>query len=261
MIRHDPHPAGSIDRVLVARSVGLDGRSARAFYRATPRPTAQYRRGTRPRLEACVRTIVRGATSDDARVRAIARFTASLSDRAPLALDRLRFGGTEEAIIARGSNWCTDVARVAAALAEVAGVPARIVQLADTDRAYSGHAVIEAYRDGRWGCVDSRTGVVYRDDRGRPATTWDLMRNPAWIAREYHGELTLYSTAAQFRRAAIARYRLPARTSGAYRTSRVNAYYRSILRMSERGWPGGLRWIHGEDRGRAAPDARSNRLG
>ncbi len=29
--------------------------------------------------------------------------------------------------------------------------------------------------------------------------------------------------------------------------STANAYYLSILSQSSAGWPGGLRWLHGED--------------
>ena len=46
----------------------------------------------------------------------------------------------------------------------------------------------------------------------------------------------------------------PGHTSGGicneiydYAVSPINDYYRSILEMSGRGWPGGLRWLHGED--------------
>jgi transglutaminase-like putative cysteine protease len=253
MMRHDPHAAGSIDRQLLATAVGLDARTAPALYRPTPRPVPRYRAGSRPRLEAIARSVVATAAGDEARVRAIARFTAALGERAPASLEELRFGGTEEAIVARGSDWCTDVARVAAALAQVAGIPARLVQLADTERPYCGHTVIEAFRRGRWGCVDALTGVVYLDDRGRPASTWDLVRHPRWVARHGRAGRSTYSRVGQFRRCAIAHYRLLPAGAPNYRTSRINSYYRSILRMSEQGWPGGLRWLHGEDR---APSVR-----
>ena len=32
-----------------------------------------------------------------------------------------------------------------------------------------------------------------------------------------------------------------------FTVSALNAYTRSILEQSARGWPGGLRWLHGED--------------
>jgi hypothetical protein len=246
MMRRDPHAPGSIDRRLLARAVGLDARTARMLYGSPRPPTSTYRKGSRPRLEAIAKTL--REPDPEATVAAVAQLTSGLAARAPRRVGDLRFGGSEEAIVARGSDWCADVARVAAALLQVSGVPSRVVQLADTARAYSGHTVVEAFRRDRWGCVDSRTGVVYHDDRGRPASTWSLRRNPAWVTRHYRSDSAPYSRAGQFRRAAIAEYRLPAQGSALYRTSRVNPYYRSILRMSDRGWPGGLRWLFGEDR-------------
>jgi transglutaminase-like putative cysteine protease len=248
MMRHDPHAAGSIDRELIAEAVGLDARSSARLYRAPARPRSVYRRGTRPRLETLARSVTEGFADTESRVDAIARFTAGLSARAPTRGDDLRFGGTEEAIVARGSDWCSDVARVAAALAQVAGIPSRIVELADLDRPYSGHVVVEAFRRGRWGCVDPLCAVVYRDGRGLPASTWQLMRHPEWVRRHDRGAATPFARAGQFRRAAIAEYPLRPRNDRAYRTSRLNRYYRSVLDQAERGWPGGLRWLHGEDR-------------
>lgn len=32
-----------------------------------------------------------------------------------------------------------------------------------------------------------------------------------------------------------------------YTVSGVNRYYGQVLDMAERGWPGGLRWLRGED--------------
>jgi len=244
MMRHDPHARGSIDRRLLVGAIGLDARSARRLYDRRSRPTPGYRRGSRPQLETIVGPMV--GPEPDRTVAAIARFASSLSRRGPRGIDRLRFGGSEEAIVDRGSDWCSDVARVTAALAQVAGIPSRIVLLADTSLPYAGHAVIEAYRDHRWGCVDGLTGVVYRRPSGEPATTWELMRHPSWVRSFRDPSATPYSNPGQFRRCAIAPYRLPLRTARGYRSSRINAYYRAVLRQSERGWPGGRRWLFGE---------------
>jgi hypothetical protein len=158
----------------------------------------------------------------------------------------MRFGGTEEAIVRRGSDWCTDQARVAVAVLQTRAIPARFVLLADTARAYSGHTIIEAFREGRWGCMDPTTAVIYRDPKGRPASAWDLVRHPGWIERHHSVGTAEYSTRSQFRRVALGEYRIRPATHPGYRTSRVNPYYRKILGMSERGWPGGRRWLFGE---------------
>jgi len=240
MMRHDPHAPGSIDRRLLDTAVGLDAMSAPRLYAPESARGQVYRRGARPRLEAIVAAM--DGTDPESTLERIARWTSNLSARAPHRIADLRFGGTDEAIIARGSDWCSDVARVAATLARVAGTPSRLVQLADVRRPYTGHTVLEAYRDGRWGCVDAVAAVVYRRPDGAPASAWELMSHPSWFPRRR------VSLSGPFRRCAIAEYRIPDRSSRLYRTTRVNAYYRSVLRMADRAWPGGLRWLHGEDR-------------
>lgn len=142
-------------------------------------------------------------------------------------------GGIEEEIISRGSDWCTDVARVGCLLFQVAGFPARIVVLANTGEAYSGHVITEVHRNGFWGAVDHTSGTVYADANGHPASAAAIMSlgHP------------------QFRTVAMANYFVWETDKYRYAVSGINPYYRSILAMSQQGWPGGLRWLHGEDAG------------
>ncbi|MGH2586405.1 MAG: transglutaminase domain-containing protein, partial [Dehalococcoidia bacterium] len=114
-------------------------------------------------------------------------------------LDAMVVGGTEEEIIERGSDWCTDLARVACVLCQVAGIPARLVYLADTRRAYGAHAIIEAYRGAAWGALDPTTGVVYRHPDGRPASTWDLQRDRRLLASHWLDTARRSERVGQFR--------------------------------------------------------------
>ncbi len=124
--------------------------------------------------------------------------------------------------------------------------------LVDTGAAYSGHQIIEVWRGGAWGAVDPAAGVVYRQADGRPASTWDRMRQPDLIAAHRRGDATPCTTPEQFWAAAISEYRRDA--PGTYAVTAPNPYARSILEMAEAGWPGGMRWLHGEDRlGAGAP--------
>ena len=158
------------------------------------------------------------------------------------------FGGKEEEIIQRGSDWCTDVARVGCVLCQIAGFPSRLVYLIDTGQAYSGHVIIETYREERWGAIDSLTGVVYRREDGRPASTWELMNQPELIESHRHqNELAHTSTPGQFSGAAISNYLVWQSAEYNYAVSQLNGYTRSILSLANRGWPGGLRWLHGEE--------------
>jgi len=249
MMERDAHAPSSVDRVLASKMVRLCDETAEYLYASFTPLQAQYDQGTRPELEAIVDSICPDGSGPEERLAAIVEFTRRLGDRAEDDLQKAPFGGTEEEIIARGSDWCTDVARVACVLCQVAGFPCRIVYLFDLDQAYSGHVIVEAYRRERWGALDSSTGVVYAAGRGLPASVWDLMNSPALV--EAHGKdpRAFYTTVGQFRAAAIANYFARDSQRYDYTVSGINDYYLSILTMSEKGWPGGLRWLHDEDGG------------
>lgn len=256
MLENDAHAPGSVDRVLVERMVRLCVETAEFLYRDFTPTQAVYRARSRPKLELYVASACAGRRSDIERIAGIAEFCAGLGRSATGDLDAMRVGGTEEEIIERGSDWCTDIARVGCVLCQVAGFPARLIMLADTSRAYSGHAIIEVWIGGVWGAVDTSTAVVYRHSNGKPASTWELMNRPELIATHDRGQATLYSTPDQFRCAAIANYFVEDSAEFDYTISGVNEYCRSILTMSARGWPGGLRWLHDEDRDASMAPAR-----
>ena len=247
MLESDTHAPGSVDRVLAERMIRLCPETAVYLYEAYTPTRVGYEKGSCPHLERCAAEATTGCASPQDRVAGIARFCAAMGERASRDLDEMRAGGTEEEIIRRGSDWCTDVARVACALCQVAGIPARLVMLFDTGRAYSGHMIIEAYRGGVWGAVDATACVVYSDPTGAPATTWQLMNHASWIEEHALRNPSPYTRPDQFRGAALSNYFVRQRDRYDYTVSGVNDYCRSILEMSEKGWPGGLRWLHGED--------------
>jgi len=250
MLERDSHAPGSVDRVLLEQMVRLCAHTAPALYGASTPTDVLYRQRSRPELEHCVVEATADRGPDEERIEGIARFCAGLAASVDgQALSAMRLGGTEEQIVRRGSDWCTDVARVACALCQVAGFPARLVHLFDMTKAYSGHAITEVYRACAWGAVDAITAVVYRRADGRPATTWELMNDPTLAEAHQRKRTTAYTTVSQFTGAAISNYSIRESSGYDYTISTVNEYCRSILRESERGWPGGLRWLHGEDEG------------
>lgn len=248
MLENDAHARGSVDRVLMENMVRLCTETADYLYSQYTPARSLYRRGERPELEYWTDRILLACNTDEERVEAIVRFTAGLQQgKACRDLDSAQIGGTEEEIIARGSDWCADVARVGCALCQVADYPARMVYLVDTEKAYSGHVIMEVFRAEVWGAVDPLTDVLYRLSGGTPASAWDLMNNTDLIEQHFKGESTPYTTPGQFRAAAISNYSLWETTAYDYTMAGINEYYRSILEMSEQGWPCGLRWLHGED--------------
>ncbi len=249
MFEHDPHAAGSVDRILAERMIRLRSESAGYLYdRYTPLDI-KCEHGSRPELERFARMV--SATSGDVEetIEGIGAFTSCLEGKViGEGPDEMLFGGTEEQVMRRGSDWCTDVARVGCVLCQIAGLPSRLVFLIDTGNAYSGHVIIETYRREGWGAIDTSTGVVYKDEDGRPASTWELMNQPELIeSHRSHGERAVTSTPEQFRGAAISNYFVWESAAYDYAVSRLNDYTRSILAMANQGWPGDLRWLHGEE--------------
>lgn len=255
MLENDPHAEQSVDRLLMNRMIRLCPETAQYLYAGYTPTRVRYPRGLRPELEELAPSLVGDAVSCESRLERLAEYTARLSESAEENdLDRLRFGGTEEAIIRRGSDWCTDVARVACALCQVAGLPARMVMLFNTAQAYSGHTIIEVYRNGGWGVVDSSTALCYRGSDGHPLSAWALMNQPDVIEhhRQRHPQ-AYFTEPGLFLGVGVSNYFFWEWPAEAYCQTGINAYYRSILDMSNQGWPGGLRWIHGEDQPESRP--------
>ncbi|UCH42555.1 MAG: hypothetical protein JSW16_07030 [Dehalococcoidales bacterium] len=247
MMENDAHAPGSVDRLLIEKMVRLCTETAEYLYSGYTPTSIYYKKGTRPVLEEYVEAATTGSNSSEESIQAITLFTSGLQVKAPTDLDSIQVGGTEEDIIAWGSDWCTDVARVGCALNQVAGFPCRMVSLFNTDEAYSGHVIIEVYRAGAWGAIDPLTNVIYYRPDGKPASAWDLMANPVLIECHWKNKTTPYTTAGQFGGVAISNYFVWEREEYDYTVSGINEYYRSVLEMEEQGWPGGLRWIHGEE--------------
>ena len=245
MLEHDAHAPGSVDRELQRGMVRLCSETAGELYSTFTGLDILYERSTRPKLESILRESVPAAGGSEAALFAIAEFTRGLGQHAEQCLDKMLIGGTEEQIIQRGSDWCTDVARVACVLFQMGGFPCRIVYLFNLAQAYSGHVIVEVYRAGTWGAVDSSTGVIYYKSAGEPATVWELMSD-AELVEAHRAPDASYTSAGQFRAAGVTNYCCWECDRYDYTVTRINAYYLSILELSNQGWPGGLRWLHGE---------------
>ena len=160
MLENDSHAAGSVDRVLQEGMIRICAETADYLYGAHTPLDIKYRKGSRPELEQCVSKASAGAGAEKA-IERIAAFTAGLQERvAGSGLDDLLLGGTEEEILNRGSDWCTDVARVGCVLCQIARLPSRLVNLFDTGSS------VQRTRD-------------YRGDTGRSDGARSILR-PGW---------------------------------------------------------------------------------
>ncbi len=252
VLRNDAHPRGSVDRTLMEGMVALCPETAPALYDPARVPAVVYRAGMRPELETIVSDLLAGTTGDEEQVDGIAARCSHLKDDSSDDLDAVRLGGTEEEILRRGSEECADVARVACALYQVAGFPSRPVYTAHARDPYCGHVLVEVSRRGRWGALDPLCHVVYQWPDARPATAWELMGNHALIEAHARPQGTPYTTPGQFGRCAVSAYRFGDVGWYDYSVGGVNDYYRAILKMAQGGWPGGFRWLFGEDRAEEA---------
>ncbi len=138
MLENDTHAPGSVDRVLMENMIRLDTASVEYLYVHYTPLVVGYKKGDRPQLEQYLENITSGCRHNEERVEAIARFTVVIKNYMSEDPDAIRFGGTEEEIIG-------------CALSQIAGFPSRLVYLADTEKAYSGHAIIEVYHNKAWG--------------------------------------------------------------------------------------------------------------
>lgn len=253
MLERDVHAPGSVDRTLLCDMIRVTDMSAIYLYESFTSEMPEYDYGARPELESAVARIGRGLEGEgvDGRHDIVCGIAAFLAEIAASA-DDLRpsdmvFGGTEERIMARRTDWCTDLARLGCVLLQIAGVAARLVNLFDTNKAYSGHQIIEGYVDGRWACIDPIHGYVFRDMDGVLASARDIMVDKAIVSATINDDDLAESYAGLFCYVGLVNYQAMDYMCYDFTESKADSYNLSILDASFASWPNGLRWLHGED--------------
>ena len=73
------------------------------------------------------------------------------------------------------------------------------------------------------------------------------MTQPQLVAARWSDAAAARTKIGEFKGVAISNYFVSDREDYDYAVSSLNGYCRSILELSSKGWPGGLRWLHGED--------------
>ena len=162
--------------------------------------------------------------------------------------------GYKEDIIKRESYWCTDIARVACVLFQIAGFPARIIVTANTNFPYCGHTVTKVYYNGNWCLTDPNAGVVFRYTNGVLASAWEIHNDYEIANRVYYindsdcmeGNAVFPLPVEQFESVGIVNYYVDDMEKYNYETSGTNDFYKKILKNSDENWSGGLKWLHGE---------------
>lgn len=233
MCRRDPHALCSIDHELMRRMVRLDAQSQAELY-AAPGSLPDMRGHE---LYGLAQQLM-GASPRES-VRRALDMMSGIALKCDDDIGDMVFGGTERAILARGTDWCADMARVGAVLFMCMGIPARIVHLANLNKAYNGHVVAEAFYDGAWGVCDCIYGYMFYGKR--PIGAWELMCEPE-LMRPLTGDKRFDEYAGLYSAAAISDYD-PTDVRNDYTESRANEY---TLRLIREGANDG-RWFMGED--------------
>lgn len=142
--------------------------------------------------------------------------------------DDFIWGGVEEFVIAKGSDWCAELARVFCALCEVSGISARIVFALDGGD--DGHVLAECYADGEWMLVDPLAAKLYRDPDIGPIGTarmYELSSEQKRVLTA--GAESYYVHERFFRHLSVSEYSIRDAARYDYGLSRCNEYYRRRL--------------------------------
>jgi len=178
------------------------------------------------------------ATHCHEKLRQLAAFTSSLEHRFPSPQHSaargyyrsprdFMWGGTEEFVIAKGSDWCNEVARVYCALAQLCSIPARIVyHFSDHD----GHVIAECFGPEGWVLVDPLAPKIYRDPTGLAIGAVRMARAKPAERELYTSGHEGYYVAAEFvRYLAVSDYYLIDAADYHYGLSPCNDFYAELL--------------------------------
>jgi len=250
--KNETQAEGSVVRVLFDEMIKLDEDSVDYLYSSYTDLSKRYEQGCRPVLERIVDEL-KGVTNAET-VDNIMKFCRNVVTRCNMPSKNFIYGGTEEDVIERATYWCTDVARVACVLFQIAGFPSRIIVTVNSNFAYCGHSVAEVYYDNKWCLTDPNAGLAFRHENGSPASAWEVHNNYEIANKIYHnsdldsyGNSIFFPPGEQFDSIGISNYYVGDMDKYDYTTSGTNEFYRKILKHSGEKWAGGLRWVHGEE--------------
>ena len=226
MFAHDLHNPASIDHELMKNMILLDDQSAAILYSRVVR----HNYGGHELYQFAQQF---KASIEKETVQNVLRYTQKIAAAFDTDFDDMLFGGTEKQILDRGTDWCSDMARVGAVLLQCLGIPCRMLYLANPGKAYNGHVVNEAFYEGRYGVVDFIYGYQFYDRT--PKSAFEIQRNPEILAAYPESYQGLFSAIA------ISEYD-PCTPGNNYSISRPNDYYLKLIHTDHENM-----WLMGED--------------
>lgn len=228
MLRNDLHAKDSIDHKLMQEMILLDESSYNLLYQQPPTIENMENHEVFSYAQQFK------SSSDHQTIKNVIKHLCSIASGYNTPFEDMLFGGTEKEILDRGTDWCSDMARVCTVLLKCLGIPARIVQLANTDKAYNGHAAVEAYYEGKYGFCDPVYGNCFHKDK--PIDVYEIIKDKSILngmPKDYAG---LFSAAA------LCDYD-PNDPNNKYIISRPNDYYLTLIGTSHND-----KWIMNEEK-------------
>ena len=158
MLRNDLHDIHSIEHKLMQEMVRLDSISEPFLY-------GGYQISYPMEKNILYSFAQRFKRDNDLEsIKSLIHYTSQIATNYNTPLDEMYFGGTEKEILDRGTDWCFDLARLAAVILDCLGMTSRFVFVANPDKAYHGHVLIEVFYNDSWGVVDPLYGYVFYDN-------------------------------------------------------------------------------------------------
>lgn len=232
MLRNDLHDIDSIDHYFLKTMILLDEESASYLYCNKPIISNSI---IKHELYEFSKQFRRNNELDT--IKQALAFTTTIVNDFSIDFDDMIFGGTEKQIIERGTDWCADISRVGAVLLQCLGIPSRIIHLANINRAYNGHVVVEAYYENNYGIIDFLYGYLFYDKK--PISALDVMGKIEIIQNLFDNQD--YSNL--FTRIAINEYD-PTNKNNNYNLSKPNEYCLKLIHESKNDGT----WIMNEDK-------------
>ena len=230
MFKNDLHHEGSVDHIILKNMILLDEESKSFLYKA---PQSVSKNISNHALYEIAHKL-KGDNHLESIDRTI-EFVIEIVKKCDTPFKEMVFGGTELEIIKRGSDWCTDISRVGAALIQCLGMPSRIAILVNPFQAYHGHQVVEIYLEGTYMMCDFLYGVIARLDQNY--SVYDLLSKPKLVHKIYSSKINdskqLDYITSLYILAAISEYEISKKHD--YQTSKPNQYYLKMMNLQQDG--------------------------
>lgn len=217
MNKNDLHDINSIDHRFMQEMILLDESSYDYLYNKE----VNYYDMTHHELFEFSKKF--NGNSDKETINNVLMFTRTIVKNFNVEFEEMLFGGSEKQIIERGTDWCADISRVAAVILDCLSIPCRILHLANINKAYNGHVLVEAFYENKWGVIDPLYGYLFYKDK--PIDAYQLLKDKLYLNgyNDYYKEL--------FNAIAINEYNPMDKTNN-YNISKPNEYYLKLINSS-----------------------------